>query len=90
MRGFNERELKKLVVKRELRHPRVESDGSGYRVRFDLGMRLRDASRRDEADGMLTTFRGQPKRFRSHRTLIQNMKKLGIARWRCRLEEEGR
>ena len=70
MRGFNERELKKLVVKRELSSPRVDSDGSGYRVRFDLGMRLRDASRRDEADGMLTTFRGPPKRFRSHRTLI--------------------
>ncbi len=88
MRGFNERELKQLVIKRELRHPRVDSDGVGYGVRFDLGVRLRDASRRDEADGMLTTFRGQPKRFRSHRTLIQNMKKLGIARWHCRLDAE--
>lgn len=88
MRGFNERELKNLVIRRELKHPRVDSDGSGYRVRFDLGARLRDASRLEEADGTLTTFRGQPKRFRSHRTLIQNMKKLGIARWHCRIDPE--
>ncbi len=86
MRGYNERELKQLVQSEEVRHPRVDSDGSSYQLRFDLGARLRDARQREEADGTLTTFRGQPKRFRSHRTLIQNMKKLGIARWHCRLD----
>jgi hypothetical protein len=85
---FNERELKELVQSRELHRPRVDSDGAGYRLRFDLGVRLRDVSRRDDADGVLTTFRGQPKRFRSHRTLIQNMKKLGISRWHCRLDAD--
>ncbi len=86
MRGYNERELKELVLSDEVQHPRVDSDGSSYLLKFDLGVRLRDAQQREEADGTLTTFRGQPKRFRSHRTLIQNMKKLGIARWRCRLD----
>ncbi|MDJ0878529.1 MAG: hypothetical protein QNI86_07950 [Halieaceae bacterium] len=86
MRGYNERELKELVQSEEVKHPRVDSDGGGYQLRFDLGLRLRDASQQEEADGTLTTFRGQPKRFRSHRTLIQNMKKLGIARWHCRLD----
>lgn len=86
MRGYNERELKQLVQSEEVRHPRVDSDGSSYQLRFDLGVRLRDVQRAEEADGTLTTFRGQPKRFRSHRTLIQNMKKLGIARWRCRFD----
>lgn len=86
MRGFNERELKELVQSEEVRHPRVDGDDAGYTLRFDLGVQIRDARRVEEADGTLTTFRGQPKRFRSHRTLIQNMKKLGIARWRCRLD----
>ncbi|MEE4192834.1 MAG: hypothetical protein V2I66_14730 [Halieaceae bacterium] len=86
MRGYNERELKELVQSEELRHPRVDSDGSSYQLRFDLGVSLRDAQQREEADGTLTTFRGHPKRFRSHRTLIQNLKKLGIARWHCRLD----
>ena len=88
MRGFNERQLKQLVLKEEVRHPRVESDDEGYQLRFNVGAPLRDAARLGEADGTLTTFRGQPKTFRSHRTLIRNMKKLGIARWRCRLEKE--
>lgn len=86
MRGFNERELKELVESEEIRHPRVDADDSGYVLRFDLGVRLRDVQEAQDADGTLMTFRGQPKRFRSHRTLIQNLKKLGIARWRCRLD----
>jgi hypothetical protein len=86
VKGFNERELKELVQSEELRHPRVEADDTGYTLQFDLGVRLREARYAEEADGTLTTFRGQPKRFRSHRTLIQNLKKLGIARWRCRLD----
>ena len=88
MQGFNERQLKQLVQRQELRHPRVESDEAGYQLRFNVGQSLMDAARLGEADGTLTTFRGQPKRFRSHRTLIRNMKKLGIARWRVRLEHE--
>ena len=86
MRGFNERELKQLVSRKELRQPRVESDESGYQLRFNVGVPIMDAAKLDEADGTLTTFRGQPKRFRSHRTLIRNMKKLGIARWSVRLD----
>ena len=88
MRGFNERQLRQLVLKQELRYPRVESDEAGYQLRFSVGATLRDAARLGEADGTLTTFRGQPKRFRSHRTLIRNMKKLGIARWRFSQENE--
>jgi hypothetical protein len=88
VQGFNEQQLKKLVVKQELRHPRVEFDEAGYQLRFNVGNTLRDAARLGEADGTLTTFRGQPKRFRSHRTLIRNMKKLGIARWRFSLENQ--
>jgi hypothetical protein len=86
VKGFNERELKALVKSNKVRHLRVDTDGAGYTLRFDLGVRLRDARQAAEADGTLITFRGQPKRFRSHRTLIQNLKKLGIARWRCRLD----
>jgi hypothetical protein len=86
VRKFNERQLKQLINNQELRHPRVDSDEEGYQFRFNVGSHLRDASRLNEADGTLTTFRGQPKRFRSHRTLIRNMKKLGISRWRCRLD----
>ena len=88
MRGFNERQLRQLVEKQELRHPRVECDDAGYQLRFDVGVGLRDASQFGQPDGTLTTFRGQPKRFRSHRTLIRNMKKLGIARWRFSLDGE--
>ena len=88
VKGFNERQLKQLIQNEELRYPRVESDEAGYQLRFNVGAALRDAARLNEADGTLTTFRGQPKRFRSHRTLIRNMKKLGIARWRCRLDAD--
>ncbi|MEM0952533.1 MAG: hypothetical protein AAGI24_00190 [Pseudomonadota bacterium] len=85
MRGFNERQLKQLVEKNTVKRPKVEAQSAGYQVYFDLGQRLHMAGEAKDADGTLTTFRGSPKRFRSHRTLIQNMKKLGIARWECEL-----
>jgi hypothetical protein len=88
VRGFNERQLKQLVRRQEVRQPRIESDESGYQLRFNVGIPIMDAAKMGEADGTLTTFRGQPKRFRSHRTLIRNMKKLGIARWRVQLDNQ--
>ncbi|MEP5766557.1 MAG: hypothetical protein ABJ308_18295 [Halieaceae bacterium] len=80
--------MKQLVDEEQLKRPRVESRGQGYEVSFDLDSGLRDVNVEDVADGRLTTFRGQVKRFRTHRTLIQNMKKMGIGRWRCRLDPE--
>ena len=88
MQSFNERQLKKLVEKQKVHHPRVESEDDGYQLRFNVGAPLFDAARLGESNATLSTFRGQPKRFKSHRTLIRNMKKLGIDRWRFRLDNE--
>lgn len=88
VQSFNERQLKKLVERQKVHHPRVESDDDGYQLRFNVGAPLFDAARLGESNATLSTFRGQPKRFKSHRTLIRNMKKLGIDRWRFRLDTE--
>ena len=85
VQGFNEQELKLLIDSKQLSMPRVESGEHGYAVCFEIGSSLREVDASERPAGTLMTFRGEVKRFRSHRTLIQNMKKLGIARWRCKL-----
>ena len=87
VRGFNERELKALVEKNTVKRLTVQHRSASYQLYFDLAQGLHAVDSASGADGTLTTFRGSPKRFRSHRTLIQNMKKLGIARWECHLGE---
>ena len=87
VRGFNEREVKALVEEDTVKRPTVQRRSASYQLYFDLAQGLHAVDSSRGADGTLTTFRGTPKQFRSHRTLIQNMKKLGIARWECHLDD---